>query len=88
MEKDLLREDIPGAKRPRYSIIYDPEDITVFFSGVRIEEENGGFYLKALYKGKTQVCERVFPLDAERFGRGDLPLKNLLAKYCSYLRMS
>lgn len=88
VEKDLLREDIPGAKRPSYSIIYDPEDITVFFSEVRIEEENGGFYLKALYKGKTQVCERVLPLDAERFGRGDLPLKNLLAKYCSYLRTS
>lgn len=88
VEKDILREDIPGAKRPSYSIIYDPENITAFFSEVRIEEENGGFYLKALYKGKTQVCERVLPLDAERFGRGDLPLKNLLAKYCSYLRTS
>lgn len=41
IEKDILREDIPGAKRPSYSIIYDPEDITVFFSEVRIEEQNG-----------------------------------------------
>ena len=31
VEKDILREDIPGAKRPSYSIIYDPEDITAFF---------------------------------------------------------
>lgn len=87
VEKDILREDIPGAKRPSYSIIYDPEDITAFFSGVRIEEENGCFYLKALYKGKTEVRERVFTLDAERFNRGDLPLENLLTKYCSYLRI-
>ena len=87
VEKDILREDIPGAKRPSYSIIYDPEDITAFFSGVRIEEENGSFYLKAQYKGRTEVHERVLPLDAERFMRGDMPLGNLLAKYCSYLRM-
>ena len=87
MEKDILREDIPGAKRPSYSIIYDPEDITAFFSGVRIEEENGCFYLKASYKGRTEVRERVLTLDAERFNKGDLPLGNLLAKYCSYLRI-
>ncbi len=87
VEKDILREDFPGAKRPSYSIIYDPEDITAFFSRVRVEEESGSFYLKAQYKGKTEVRERVLPLDAERFMRGDMPLGNLLAKYCSYLRM-
>lgn len=86
--KGVLREDIPGAKRPSYSIIYDPDDLTALFSEVRVEDENGRFYLKALYKGKTPVCERVLPLDAERFGRGDLPLENLLAKYCSYLKMN
>ena len=85
VEKGILCEDIPGAKRPSYSIIYDSEDITVFFSRVRIEEENGNFYLKALYKGRTEVCERVLPLDAERFNKGDLTSENLLAKYCSYL---
>lgn len=88
VEKDILRKDIPGAKRPSYSIIYDSEDITVFFSEIDIEEENGIQYLKALYKDKTQVCERILPLDAERFKKGDLPLENLLAKYCSYLRMN
>ncbi len=88
VEKDILRKDIPGAKRPSYSIIYDSEDITVFFSEIDIEEENGIQYLKALYKDKTQVRERILPLDAERFKKGDLPLENLLAKYCSYLRMN
>lgn len=88
VEKGILREDIPGAKRPSYSIIYDPDDLTALFSEVHVEDENGRFYLKALYKGKTPVCERVLPLDAERFGRGDLPLENLLAKYCTYLKMN
>lgn len=88
VEKDILRVDIPGAKRPSYSIIYDPDDITAFFSEIRVEEENGNKYIKALYKGKTPVRERILSLDAKRFENGDLSLENLLAKYCSYLRMN
>ncbi len=88
VNKEILREDIPGAKRPSYSIIYDPEDITAFFSEISIEQQNGNQYIRALYKGKLQVYERILPLDAERFEKGDLPLENLLAKYCSYLRIS
>ena len=84
--KDILREDIPGAKRPSYSIIYNPEDMAEFFSNITIEEDNGINYLTAMYKGKTPVRERVLPLDAERFRKGDLPIENLLAKYCSYIR--
>lgn len=86
VEKGILREDIPGAKRPSYSIIYDSEDISEYFSEVRIEQENGNHYIKALYKGRLPICERILPLDAKRFDKGDLPLKSLLAKYCSYLR--
>ena len=78
-------EDIPGAKRPSYSIVYDAEDLTQFFSEVSIIEENGVPYLKALYKGKKPVSERILKLDAERFQKGELPLSNLLNKYCSYI---
>ena len=85
--KDILQEDIPGAKRPSYSIIYDPEDITIFFTEVAIAMDNGAYYLSATYKGKTPVRERLLPLDAERYQKGDLPLRSLLNKYCSYLRM-
>ena len=49
--KNVLREDIPGAKRPSYSIVYDKEDLTQFFTEVEIREENGAFYLYALLKG-------------------------------------
>ena len=84
--KDILREDIPGAKRPSYSIRYNSEDITEFFSDINVEEDNGISYLTAMYKGKIPVHERILSLDAERFRRGDLPLENLLAKYCSYIR--
>ena len=41
-------------------------------------------YLTALYKGHTYVRERILPLDAERYKKGDLTEENLLAKYCSY----
>lgn len=83
--KGILREEIPGAKRPSYAIIYDPDDITEYFSDVNIEVVNGVSYLTATYKGKTPVWERILTLDAERFRKGDMPLESLLAKYCSYI---
>ena len=52
---------------------------------VNITEENGVSYLNALYKGKKTICERILRLDAERYQKGDLPLANLLSKYCSYI---
>ena len=83
--KNILIEDIPGAKRPSYSIVYDAEDLTQYFSNVRIIQENGTSYLKAVFKGHRKISERILTLDAERYQKGDLPLSNLLNKYCSYL---
>ena len=88
VDKNILIEDIPGAKRPSYSIVYDAEDLTQFFTELNITEENGTPYLKALFKGKKTICERVLKLDAERYEKGDLPLANLLSKYCSYIAAS
>lgn len=86
--KNVLREDIPGAKRPSYSIVYDKEDLIQFFTEVEIREENGAFYLYALLKGKKNIRERILSLDAGRFLKGELPLSNLLNKYCSYMMES
>ena len=88
LDKNILVEDILGAKRPSYSIVYDAEDLTQFFTEVNIVEENEVPYLKALFKGKKPVNERILKLDAERFKKGDLPLSNLLSKYCSYIAQS
>lgn len=85
VDKNILKEDIPGAKRPSYSIVYDAEDLTQFFTEVSITEENGIPYLNALYKDKKTICERILKLDADRYQKGDLPLSNLLSKYCSYV---
>ena len=81
--KNILIEDIPGAKRPSYTIVYNADDLSQFFTDVSIVEENGIPYLKAMFKGKKSVSERLLVLDAERFKKGDLPLSNLLSKYCS-----
>ena len=86
--KNVLVEDIPGAKRPSYSIVYDSEDLTQFFTEVNIIEENGVNYLQALFKGRKPVNEKILKLDAERFEKGDLPLSNLLNKCCSYIVVS
>lgn len=83
--KGVLREEIPGAKRPCYSIVYDPEDLTSWFSDTQIEEENGTFYLLTTYKGKQKVRNRLLRLDAERYMKGNLSLQSLLNKYCAYL---
>lgn len=88
VDKNILVENIPGAKRPSYSIVYDVEDLTQFFTNVTITKENGIPYLHALFKGKRPISERIIKLDAERYERGDLPLSNLLSKYCSYIMTS
>lgn len=87
VSKGILREEIPGAKRPSYSIVYDPEDIGIFFSEINIEEKGGVNYLTALYNGKVQMRERILSLDAERFKKGDLSVKSLLDKYFAYVRL-
>lgn len=83
VDKRILVEEIPGAKRPSYSIVYNPEDLTQFFTDVTIAEESGATYLTAVYRGSTPVNERILKLDAERYRRGDLTLSSLLNKYCT-----
>ena len=85
VEKNILREDIPGAKRPSYSIVYDPDSMDGYFSDVKIQKENSVCYLTALLHGKEHIKERVLALDAERYEKGELPLQRLFGKYCSYL---
>ena len=85
VDKNILVESIPGAKRPSYSIVYDKEDLTQFFTNVNITEENGVPYLHALFKTKKPIRERVTKLDADRYLKGDLLLNDLLNKYCSYM---
>ncbi len=87
LEKHILIVDIPGAKRPSYSINYGGETdaIETRFSNVAIQEEAGAFYLTAILDGKTKVRERLLALDAERYQKGDLPMEHLLGKYCTYM---
>jgi hypothetical protein len=87
LEKHILIVDIPGAKRPSYSINYSgsTDDIMKRFSDITIQEEAGGFYLTAVLDGKTKVRERLLALDAERYQKGDLPMEHLLGKYCTYM---
>ena len=75
-------------KQENILVAKSAEDLTQFFTEVNIVEENEVPYLKALFKGKKPVNERILKLDAERFKKGDLPLSNLLSKYCSYIAQS
>lgn len=81
MNKNVLVEDCPGVKRPSYSIVYTLDDITPFFSDVKVGEG----YLTAIFKGSVKVHEKLIKLDEERFLSDDLSLSALLNKYCSYL---
>ena len=87
LKKGILREDIPNAKRPSYSICYgsDSDVLASLFSNVSIKEEGTDSYLVATYKSSIPIHERILKLDAERYITGDLPLEHLLNKYCAYL---
>lgn len=85
VDKNILVETVPRAKRPSYSIVYDAEDLTQFFTDVTITEEKGIPYLHALFKGTRPIYERVLKLDADRYEKGELSLRDLLSKYCAYM---
>jgi Fic family protein len=87
LAKNVLKIDIPGAKRPSYSIIYNSEDISQLFSNIEVHEEENKFYLTGIFKGVTTIHERLMPLDATRLQKGDIPMAAILNKYCSYLLM-
>lgn len=85
VEKHILIEDFPGAKRPSYSIVYTDRDLTLDFSNVSIEDINGVIRMNAQYKDGSSISLPIQELDADRYKRGDLPLNNLLNKYCSFV---
>lgn len=85
VDKNVLHEEIPGAKRPSYSINYNTEDISTQFNDIAIKQEDTGVYITAIYKGNIRVHERLLKLDAERYEKGELSLSSLISKYCSYL---
>lgn len=83
--KGILRETVPGAKRPSYSIRYVGGQIEDLFDSVDVVTEDGVRYLTAVYKGRIPVRERILSLDAESYDAGSLQLSDLLGKYCAYL---
>ncbi len=85
VEKQILRDELPGAKRPHFSIIYRTGEIVSLFSNVAIEKRGKSAYLKATYRGETPVCEKISKLDADLYDKGLLTIESLLKKYCSYL---
>jgi Fic family protein len=85
LTKNVLAVDIPGAKRPSYSIVYNSDDISPLFSNIKMREEGGYYFLTGKFKGSNEVHERLLQLDAERLQRGDIPMASILSKYCSYL---
>ena len=85
VKKGILSEDIPNAKRPSYSLVFNEPDPSGLFTNSEVVDKNGSFYLKSLYKDKVEVSERLLQLDAERYKKGEITLSNLLSKYCSYL---
>jgi Fic family protein len=87
IQKGILVEDYPGAKRPSYSIVYGAPGMLCSsdFTDVEVNAEADVYYLSATYKGIYPIRERVLRLDAERFLQNDLPLDHLLDKYCSYI---
>lgn len=84
--KGILQIDIPGAKRPSYSICYNRHVSTISdqLSDITIKEVDNDFYIEANFKG-SYIRERILRLDARRYQSGDLPLNHLIDKYLSYI---
>lgn len=88
VSKNILVEDIPGAKRPSYAIRYRgdamlPEEL-VKNAKIEYDENTGHSYLVSTLLG-SPVKEWIQPLDAERIQRQDTSMEILIDKYCVYL---
>lgn len=83
--KNILRENIPGAKRPVYSIVYSTDDISDRFSETEIIEKDGAWILKSLYMGRVPIEEPIHAFDADLFAKGEMSLSDLAGKYCAYM---
>lgn len=90
VKERILIIDIPNAKRPSYSINYEVQEMNVSekFSDIEIINENDHYYLTAIYNNLMPVKERILGVDAERVLAKELPVENLLQKYCSYILIS
>lgn len=85
VNKGVLREDMPGAKRPAYSIAYLDRDITNDFHDVTVSGADGMAYIDGTFRSGQRVRLPIQKLDADRYAKGELPLSNLLDKYCAFL---
>lgn len=87
LAKGVVRENVPGAKRPSYAICYletEDEKLNHLFRDVHIEKSDSTTYLQAVCRGNI-VRERITTLDAECYQKGDIPLDSLLSKYFAYM---
>lgn len=87
VQKGILREEVPGAKRPSYAICFIEDTLftNTLFTNVKVEEESHDFYLSATFKGAETVREKLLSLDSERLARGEILPHQLLEKYFCYL---
>lgn len=87
VQKGILREEVPNAKRPSYAICFTTDTISQYplFSDTRIEKEDSYYYIVTTYKGTETVRERMLKLDVERVAKGEIRIEQLLEKYFSYL---
>lgn len=86
MENGVLLADIPGAKRPSYSINYalgeDPASVSGRFGEAYVEKcADGHYILHATLPDGTRKSQVIQQLEGERYMRSDLPLGHLLIKY-------
>ena len=85
VHKHVLKEEMPGAKRPSYAIVYIDSDISPLFSQIQITGKGDASRLLTTFQDGTHVDMPIQALDAERYEKGELPASLLLNKYCAYL---
>lgn len=89
LSKQILIEEIPGAKRPSYSINYNRgnEPATIpNLTDIKINEIEGKWMLTAVWNG-SMVQERLTTLDIRRFNAGEVSPAALASKYFAYLNI-
>ena len=63
VQKGILHVDVPGVKRPSYSICYSRDDSSIehLFTDVAIVEEDAAYFLTATFRGSPIRIDVLLP---------------------------
>lgn len=85
VNKGVMRPTFGRVRDIPYNLIYTEIDLSQKdFSEAEIICDGGKYYIKAIYKGKRILKDKLSEIDQKRYSDNELTIKDLINKYFAY----